>query len=67
MMSLILSMISKLPRNTQGNANIKVCPNCFLKMCQSALKPLSKIRIGRKIIRMPWGLISLMVYTACPK
>jgi len=32
----------------------------FLKTCHSALKALSKIRIGKKIARMPEGLALLI-------
>lgn len=48
-------MISDAPTRTQGNASMNICVACFLKMYQSELNPLSNIRGGKNINRMPRG------------
>lgn len=45
----------RAPTSTAGNASINICTDCFLKMYQSELKELSKMRGGRKISNMPCG------------
>jgi hypothetical protein len=57
MIALIENMIIEAPTNTAGNAKIKICIACFLKMYQSELNALSKIKGGRKINSMPLGSI----------
>lgn len=52
--------------STHGNARIRICPDCFLKQCQSALKPDSNTKIGRKIISSPCGSMFWMRETDSP-
>jgi hypothetical protein len=59
-------MIKKALINTEGKANIKIWVACFLKMYQSELKAPSKIKGGKKIRRMPCGLISEMIVMDYP-
>lgn len=57
MTTLIESIMTKALTNTAGKANMKICIDCFLKIYQSELKELSKIRGGRKMSRIPRGSI----------
>lgn len=50
-------MIIDAPTRTQGNANMNICVACFLNIYQSELNPLSNIKGGKNISRMPRGSI----------
>jgi hypothetical protein len=52
---LIRSMIREAPTKDDKTPMIKLCPANFLKVCHSVLKPLSKIRQGRKMDNMALG------------
>jgi hypothetical protein len=39
-------------KRTQGKAKVRICPDYFLKACQSELNPLSKIKTGKNIIKI---------------
>jgi hypothetical protein len=51
----MLNKIKVALNNTHGKAKIKIYPNCFFNECVSELNPPSKIRSGKKIIKIPYG------------
>ena len=54
-MTLTENMINRALMRTAGNARINIWIDCFLKMYQSELKELSKMRGGRKMSKIPLG------------
>lgn len=57
MIALIENIMKEAPTSTAGNAKIKICVACFLNMYQSELNPLSNIKGGKNINKIPLGSI----------
>jgi hypothetical protein len=61
-----LNIIAKALTNTEGNARINICTDCFLKMYQSELNAPSKINGGKNISKIPRGSIYEIVMIDSP-
>ena len=56
-MTFIENMMMRAPTSTAGKANINIWMDCFLKIYQSELNELSKIRGGKNINSIDLGSI----------